>query len=168
MLSIVATGSNEKEVRRFKRYWRLRGVKATSVVFENKAGNVKLRGGELASNGLKAFSHCFRPFRTFYVLWNGDVIPCCADWGRKLILGNLRERSIHEIWHSEPFARLRGSLEKWDLATLPTICKACSKAIRTGAHHQSLFRSLADRVKGVLGYDRHRTDEEDELDGLDG
>ena len=166
VLSIVATGANEKEVRRFKRYWRLRGVKATSVIFENKAGNVKLRHGELAPHGLTPFKSCFRPFRTFYVLWNGDVIPCCADWGRELILGNVREHTISEVWHSEPVRKLRGAIQGWDLEQLPAICRACSKAVRSGAHHVNPLRGLANRLKGMFGTDRHLTEEEEELDGL--
>ncbi len=167
MLSIVATGSNEREVRRFKLYWRLRGVKATSVIFENKAGNVKLTS-ELAPHGLRPFKTCYRPFRTFYVLWNGDVIPCCADWGKKLVLGNVQKSTIKEIWHGEPATKLRESIKAWDMGTLPNICKACSKATAVGAHHIRPLRKLAklrDRMLALVGLDRHVTADEDEEDG---
>jgi len=169
VLSIVATGTNEREVRRFKLHWRLRGVKATSVVFENKAGNVRMKSpmGQLSPQGLRPFKSCFRPFRTFYVLWNGDVIPCCADWGKKLVLGNVAEKSIREIWHGEAATRLRESIRRWD-DSLPGICKACSKATAHGAHHVKPARFLArlrEKALALVGLDGHVTAEEDELDG---
>jgi radical SAM protein with 4Fe4S-binding SPASM domain len=164
VLSIVATGSNEMEVRRFKMYWRLHGVKATSVVFENKGGNVKLKGGVLAPKGLTPFKACFRPFRTFYILYNGDVIPCCADWGRKIVLGNVEKQSIREIWHGEPANRLRDAIRTWDMEKLPPICRACSKANSTGAHHANPLKQALNWVKGIFGADRHLTEEEEEMD----
>lgn len=166
VLSIVATGSNIKEVRRFKRYWRLRGVKATSVIFENKAGNVELRGGELAPAGLRSPQTCFRPFRTSYILWNGDVILCCSDWGREVILGNVQRQSIREIWHGNPANDVREAIRHWDLETLPPICRSCFKAEATGAHHKKpvLIKELADSFMGLFGADRHRTEEEEEKD----
>jgi len=165
VLSIVATGSNETEVRRFKRYWRFRGVKATSVVFETKAGNVKLEGGVLAPKGLVPFRTCFRPFRTLYVLWNGDVIPCCADWGRKLILGNVERQSVGDVWHGEPANRLREAIRAWDPERLPPMCRSCAKATATGAHQKNPLKALVNRVKAFFGADRHLTAEEEELDG---
>ena len=168
VLSIVATGSNIKEVRRFKRYWRLRGVKATSVIFENKAGNVELRGGELAPAGLKSPMTCFRPFRTSYILWNGDVILCCSDWGRQVILGNVQHQSLREIWHAKPANDVREAIRDWDLQKLPPICRSCYKAEATGAHHKKpvFIKGLADSFMGLFGADRHRTEEEEEKDGL--
>jgi len=167
VLSIVATGSNKKEVRRFKRYWRLRGVKATSVIFENKAGNVELRGGELAPAGLKSPMTCFRPFRTSYILWNGDVILCCSDWGREVILGNVLHQSIREIWHGKLANNVREAIRDWNLEKLPPICQSCFKAEATGAHHKKpvFLKELANSFKGIFGADRHLTEKEEEIDG---
>jgi len=167
VLSIVATGSNKKEVRRFKRYWRMRGVKATSVIFENKAGNVDLQGGELAPSGLSSVKTCFRPFRTCYILWNGDVISCCSDWSRTVTLGNAAHQDIREIWHGERSNDLRKAIRAWDLQNLPMICRACAKAVATGAHHKEplFLKKISNSVKAIFGTDRHLNAEEDEVDG---
>jgi len=38
-----------------------------------------------------------------HVLYSGDVILCCMDWGRQAVVGNVREHAIHELWHSDRY-----------------------------------------------------------------
>ena len=33
--------------------------------------------------------------------YNGDVLMCAHDWGKKRILGNLKKQSFLEIWTSQ-------------------------------------------------------------------
>jgi len=42
-----------------------------------------------------------------YILYNGDVLLCCVDWERSTVLGNLKEKSLAEIWNSEAYMRIR-------------------------------------------------------------
>ena len=37
---------------------------------------------------------CFYPSYTFFMDYNGDVLMCAHDWGKKRILGNLKEKSF--------------------------------------------------------------------------
>ena len=44
---------------------------------------------------------------------NGDVVPCCVLQDRKsAVLGNLNERTLAEVWHGEPYERLRAELRE--------------------------------------------------------
>lgn len=41
---------------------------------------------------------CVQPFKLLCVAANGDVMPCSVDWKRALRLGNIKEKSLSEIW----------------------------------------------------------------------
>ena len=66
---------------------------------------------------------CFRPFEQLYVRWNGDAVLCCCDWKGEVVLGNLLERPLREVFNSEVAARYRRSLERKD-RNLP-LCRSC-------------------------------------------
>jgi radical SAM protein with 4Fe4S-binding SPASM domain len=70
---------------------------------------------------------CTYPFYTMVVKANGDVVPCCVGWEKSLVIGNVKEKSLAEIWASPQMraiqlAHLRG--EKHALAA----CKSCDMA----------------------------------------
>ena len=44
---------------------------------------------------------CYLPSYTFFVDYNGDVLMCSHDWGKKNILGNLNKKSFYDIWTSQ-------------------------------------------------------------------
>lgn len=43
---------------------------------------------------------CRYPFTHIIIRNNGDVVVCCADWSRDTNLGNVREKTIEQIWNS--------------------------------------------------------------------
>jgi len=46
---------------------------------------------------------CPFSFYTLKVAPDGKVSPCCADWQQKLIMGDVREQTLYDIWHSDTF-----------------------------------------------------------------
>ena len=44
---------------------------------------------------------CPQPFSRLTVLFNGDITPCCVDWGHKLVAGNLRKVSLDKLWNKD-------------------------------------------------------------------
>ena len=51
---------------------------------------------------------CSQPFQLMSVLINGDVSVCCRDYdGDELVIGNVNENSLIEIWHGERARKLR-------------------------------------------------------------
>ena len=40
---------------------------------------------------------CYYPSYTFFLDYNGDVLMCPHDWGKKRILGNLKKESFLKI-----------------------------------------------------------------------
>ncbi len=50
---------------------------------------------------------CRWPWTAMTVLWDGDVVPCCNDFDKRYVLGNLNSQSLTSIWNSEPMTSLR-------------------------------------------------------------
>lgn len=54
-------------------------------------------------------SVCKRPFTSCEITSMGDVIVCCFDW-LPLIIGNIRENTLQEIWNGEKANALRSTI----------------------------------------------------------
>jgi radical SAM protein with 4Fe4S-binding SPASM domain len=44
---------------------------------------------------------CPVPFFSLAVHPNGDVSPCCQDWQHKLVLGNINNETLYQIWNGK-------------------------------------------------------------------
>ncbi len=50
---------------------------------------------------------CSLPWSNMTVAWDGDVVPCCFDYNKKLVLGNVRSDTLSNIWNDVPMQNLR-------------------------------------------------------------
>jgi radical SAM protein with 4Fe4S-binding SPASM domain len=137
VLSMVSVGQNEDEIRKYKRYWRKREIKATTVAYENKGGNIE-DNVDLHPFGLKPTKRCYRFNRCAYILYNGDVILCCSDWSRSVVLGNVKEKTIKEIFHSEQLDSIRNNFREGNYTALPPVCQGCKKTRLPRSSHRTL------------------------------
>jgi len=55
---------------------------------------------------------CFYPSYTFFLDYNGDVLMCPHDWGKKNILGNYKNSNLKDIWMSKIALESRYNLLK--------------------------------------------------------
>jgi len=51
---------------------------------------------------------CVIPFYLIQILWNGDVVPCVFDFNGKMPMGEIRTKSIKEVWRDKRYKLLRG------------------------------------------------------------
>jgi MoaA/NifB/PqqE/SkfB family radical SAM enzyme len=72
-----------------------------------------------------AFHPCPRLWYSMSVLWDGRVVPCCADFDGKLVLGDVREKSLMEIWNDRPLVALRERMVAGDLRGIPMCGDGC-------------------------------------------
>ena len=70
--------------------------------------------------------HCGYPFGHVYIYSDGRVGPCCMDFPNRIILGDLREKTLPEIWNDEPIRRLRREMTEGPSDT----CKYCVSHFR--------------------------------------
>ncbi len=82
--------------------------------------------------------HCAYPFHRLGVVSNGDVTPCCSFYGMNLVLGNVENESLEEIWKGEKINRIRNELIT---GNLNPVCKAC-----LGARDDSRMSEASDAI----------------------
>ena len=66
---------------------------------------------------------CYIPSYTFFFFFQGDVLMCPHDWGKKVILGDLNKEKLKDIWFSKKFMRIRKMLNKSNRNFKP--CNVC-------------------------------------------
>lgn len=66
-----------------------------------------------------------------FIMIDGQVLPCCAglmsnrrDFLKKHALGNIREKSISEIWQSERYKKMRDLIVNEE-GEVPILCAGC-------------------------------------------
>jgi radical SAM protein with 4Fe4S-binding SPASM domain len=58
------------------------------------------------------------------VNWDGTVSACCADFDKKMVVGNLADETIEEIWNGKKLKELRQKLLDGKLEELE-VCRRC-------------------------------------------
>ena len=66
---------------------------------------------------------CFYPFYQVLIDYDGAVLLCNHDWHKRLILGNVKEMSILDIWNSKKLKEVRGRLSSANRNHSP--CNRC-------------------------------------------
>jgi radical SAM protein with 4Fe4S-binding SPASM domain len=90
-----------------------------------QTGPVESLQGE-AEDGLP-WSKCYRPLTLMYVTANGNVLPCCispfatVDYS-SIILGNVFENSLGEIWSGSKYENFR---KQHQSEAPPKSCRGC-------------------------------------------
>jgi len=67
---------------------------------------------------------CVLPFRQFVVHWDGVVDFCCNDFGRDLVIGDIRKRTVEDMWWGKEMTAIRAMLRHGDRRFAP--CYRCN------------------------------------------
>ena len=141
-VGFVKQKDNISELQEFKKYWKSVGRKFKKNIYPfisvltNRSGDLyDFNSLAIKNNNVKSkrinyrFTHkitpCYVPFLYFNILSNGDVILCCNDYNKKIILGNVASSSIKEIWNSSQYNKIRQLLSNQKFHSV-TVCKNCS------------------------------------------
>lgn len=121
-ITTLRTQLVEDELEYAKKYWGERDVKFKIHKLDNRAGK------DLSDLGVakpKLRRDCDLFLKQAYVLYNGDMILCCHDWKRTVVLGNVSEQSIEEIWNSKKFTDI---IYEYQAGTFDNckICRSCT------------------------------------------
>lgn len=93
----------------------------------NWSGDEPIDEKEISDKRTGIRKPCSRVWRTFTVLANGDVALCCLDYEGSVILGNVRETSISDIWHNRIYHKIR-LFHKNNTQHEIRICDKCTKS----------------------------------------
>jgi MoaA/NifB/PqqE/SkfB family radical SAM enzyme len=120
-ISMVAT--RLVDAPRAVRYWRARGVRAKFTALENRGGNIP-GAPEMALGPMAYYADCPRMFKQAYICFDGAMVLCCTDYGRKHVLGNVFEEGIEAIWNGPVARDLRRRFLDGRIHTI-ALCGAC-------------------------------------------
>jgi len=93
------------------------------LTISNRSGMLKNAEHKIMPLDKKMEHPCYYPDYTFFMDYNGDVLMCAHDWGKKRILGNLKKNSFLEIWTNQLSKISRKRLNKGDRNFSP--CNVC-------------------------------------------
>jgi len=96
------------------------------ITLSNRGGMLKNAEYKIAPQKEKIKQKCFYPSYKFFLDYNGDVLMCSHDWGKKNILGNLNNQSFKDIWLSDKYMEARKKLNNSDRSISP--CNVCDVA----------------------------------------
>jgi hypothetical protein len=126
-ITMVRTKQIDSQIKNIRNYWKKRKIGVHIQPLENRAnGYIRDRGLNLEK--WQPYLHCKRLFTQAYILYNGDMVLCCADWERTTILGNMKEKSIEEVWNGEKAISIRKKFLSRDTKGL--LCHSCLRQPR--------------------------------------
>lgn len=129
----------------YSREWRCNVVWKGEL--EGFKGTMKLtnRGGILGTLPEPLKKGCTRPFRNMNIDWQGNVLLCCQDYHGTVKFGNVKDRSVVDLWNSDALNVYRVKLLAKD-RRIP-ICDQCD-------YNGGVYQHNVPQVS--LGRDRDR------------
>lgn len=119
-VQFVELDENIKERDEFISFWISKGV---NVKIRQKLSWGGLIGGTISDSNIKRHK-CYWMMDTMSITNEGDVTICAADPEGRLLLGNLRNQSLKEVWNGK-LKELRNLHEKEQWDKLPFPCNQC-------------------------------------------
>jgi hypothetical protein len=126
-LEIVAVDSvhTHEEIPAIRTYWHAREVKLVVEPVENRADHGTIRGTAVGTSELRPFDWCRRLMEQLYVLQDGRMLMCCADWEQQSVMGDLKTASLANIWNGRRYTDLRRRFADGEVHG--TLCEGCRK-----------------------------------------
>jgi len=90
----------KEEIKKFKQTWQTRDVEIS--IWK------KLNWGVFKENSVFSYRYpCYSLWESFNINSNNIVTACCMDWKQELVIGNIENNRIEEIWQDDLLRRLR-------------------------------------------------------------
>ncbi len=121
-VQIVRYGQPESEINSFIDYWKHQVDEVAVISYVDYS--------YLQDNSLPNREHvigrlpCTSLWQRLAVMHDGSVTVCCHDVSARLIIGNLKDSSIKELWHSKKLNQLRSIHKRKDLDSIG-MCQLC-------------------------------------------
>jgi radical SAM protein with 4Fe4S-binding SPASM domain len=104
-LQMISLNQTKDRLNEFKKKWEEKGV---NVYIKQFFPYPDVNHSEFMVQNEKNFvSKCMFPFISMVVLRDGTVTPCCSDYNGEIVLGNINDNSLTEIWNGEKYFQFR-------------------------------------------------------------
>lgn len=102
---IKLSKEQDEEAEKFLRVWKDKDVYAYIKSQDNR-WYFKDQRSEKARSHYES-QYCEFPWTSLSVMVDGTVVPCTQDFNCEMSMGNVKERSLEEIWNSERYKEFR-------------------------------------------------------------
>jgi MoaA/NifB/PqqE/SkfB family radical SAM enzyme len=120
---ITMVSTNIVDAPRAVAYWRSRGVRSKYTALENRGGNISEADG-MSVGAMDYYDDCTRLFKQAYISFDGAMVICCTDYGRKHVLGNVFDGGIEKVWKGPVAEDLRRRFLTGRIHTI-ALCSVC-------------------------------------------
>ncbi len=118
------------------------------ITMSNRAGMLKNAEHKVLPLNKKLDKACYYPAYTFFMDYNGDVLMCAHDWGKKRILGNLNNDTFLNLWTSKFTNVSRKMLINGNRSVSP--CNVCDvKGTLIGKKHVQAWNNKYEKEKKI-------------------
>jgi len=145
-ISYIVHSNNIDELPDFIDYWKdkvdffalqsLRDV----FTFDKKRSKELRKLFKIDESKIDKFYVCPQPFFRAFIRNNGDVLPCCSAYAMKMVIGNIYEDTLYNIWNGEKMKEVRRRVN--DIKNQPFVCKKC----REGATKNYDLNEFSERL----------------------
>jgi radical SAM protein with 4Fe4S-binding SPASM domain len=118
-ISSTMQGESKEEISTFVNHWE----KIVDSVGTGITKPLKKEEGKLTE-----YRPCTEVFHKLTVKWDGQVSACCGDSNNLLVVGNLKDSTLQEIWNNSPELRAIRLLLLNNRHRSLTLCKDCGHA----------------------------------------
>ncbi|MBW1861760.1 MAG: radical SAM protein, partial [Deltaproteobacteria bacterium] len=127
----------DEEIEEAMEYWKSKGIEQISCFLGpiSRAGNVSSLPKIYNQSKIVGCSSVLED-DMIHINEDGIVTLCCMDWRREVVLGDLKNQSIHEIWNGK-------RKEVWEMiygrAEMPGgfLCRRCEEAVVSREHRNT-------------------------------
>ena len=114
------------------------------ITLSNRGGMLQNAEYKIDPIKKKLEKKCFYPSYKFFLDYNGDVLMCSHDWGKKNILGNLNKEKLTDIWLSNKTKESRDKLLNGDRSLSP--CNVCDvNGDLIGKKHYEAWKEINEK-----------------------
>ncbi|MDP2947018.1 MAG: radical SAM protein [Nanoarchaeota archaeon] len=122
-VQIIKLEETAAEIEEFKNKWKKYPVKINIWNFLNWGGAKEDKVGDDVAP--KARYPCYALWFSPAINWDGRVSLCCMDWDEKLIIGDINNQNLAEIWQGEKLKNYRKIHLQGKYNQLP-VCDKCN------------------------------------------
>lgn len=157
---LISMYDGPHQIPRFEAMMREVGVKAERVILRerylppeeqfginltNRAGMVTMPTLNVQALAEPLQHPCYYTHYRMMVDYNGDVLLCPHDWGKKLIVGNLQHEHVVDIWTGPVMTQIRKRLTVGDRRAPP--CNVCDvNGTKQGRTHVEAWQQFYGAV----------------------
>lgn len=117
----------EEEYNLMKELCENNGIKFNKWGFLDRAGNNSYFKNEVKHKNIIGCEQN-RPIERMHILADGSVVICCQDWRKEVIMGNINNNTIEEVWNGKRYNEVRKSIYDKDKECIK-LCEKCKLSI---------------------------------------